>query len=108
MPESFVELDETKKIPSPRHPGQTPKQFLPFQAASRGLGCWVTQTTAAALVPGAAGDLCKVSLAGVRNLPGEHCQLLIPHTPLAYASPSSCKLIAALNFRHIYLLLLAV
>lgn len=108
MPGSFVELDETQKF---LLPGTLPRpqcNFPPFQQLPEGWNVGSPKPLLQLWFQGATGDLCKVSQAGVRNLPGEHCQLLIPHTPLAYASPSSCKLIAALNFHHIYLLLLAV
>lgn len=107
MPESFVELDETQKFLLPGTLARPQSHFPPFRPLPEGWNVGSPKALLQFLFQGAVGDLCKVSLAGVRNLPGEHCQLLIPHTPLAYASPSSCKLIAALNFCHIYLLLLA-
>lgn len=82
--------------------------FPPFRPLPEGWNVGSPKPPLQLWFQGAIEDLCKVILAGIRNLPGEHCQLLIPHTPLAYASPSSCKLRAALNFHHIYLLLLAV
>lgn len=102
-----MELDETQKfllgtLARPQC------NFPPFRPLPEGCNVGSPKPPLQLWFQGAIEDLCKVILAGIRNLPGEHCQLLIPHTPLAYASPSSCKLIAALNFHHIYLLLLAV
>lgn len=108
MPESFVELDETQKFLLPGTLARPQCNFPPFRPLPEGWNVGSLKPPLQLWFQGAIGDLCKVILAGIRNLPGEHCQLLIPHPPLAYASPSSCKLIAALNFHHIYLLLLAV
>lgn len=108
MPESFVEVDETQKFLLPGNLARPQCNFPPFRPLPKGWNVGSLKPAVQLWFQGAIGDLCKVSLAGIRNLPGEHCQLLILHSPLAYASRSSCKLISALNFRHTYLLLLAV
>lgn len=108
MPETFVELDETQKFLLPGILARPHCNFPPFRPLPEGWNVGSPNPPLQLWFQGAIGDLCKVILSGIRNLPGEHCQLLIPHTPLTYASPSSCKLIAALNFHHICLLLLAV